>query len=118
MRYGRQRASVYLDARMVTSIAIPPPPRSLYYLHGPPHESFDGWGEIRRIRPRGGHQNSSFRGQDYMIPYTVGILASNSTHFTKDLAKYVPGRGYFRAVSSKNGDKFVTSPSGECLSST
>ena len=29
---------------------------------------------------------------------------------TRGLVKYVSGRGYFRAVSSQNGDKFVTSP--------
>ena len=45
-----------------------------------------------------------------MIPYMVGKLAPNSTHFTKGLVKYVPGRGYFRAVPSQNGDNFVTSP--------
>ena len=39
-----------------------------------------------------------------MIPYMVGKLAPNSTHFTRGLVKYVPGRGYFRAVSSQNGD--------------
>ena len=45
-----------------------------------------------------------------MIPYMVGKLAPNSSHLTRGLVKYVPGRGYFRAVSSQNGDKFVTSP--------
>ena len=40
----------------------------------------------------------------------VGKLPLNSNHSTRGLAKYVPGRGYFRAVSSQNGDKFVTSP--------
>ena len=43
-----------------------------------------------------------------MIPYTVGKVAPNSTHFTRGLDKYVPGRGYFRAVPSQNGDKIVT----------
>ena len=45
-----------------------------------------------------------------MFPYMVGKLVLNSTHSIKRLAKYVPGRGYFRAVPSKNGDKFVTCP--------
>ena len=45
-----------------------------------------------------------------MIPYMVGKFTPNSTHFTKLLVKYVSGRGYFRAVPSQNGDKFVTSP--------
>ena len=45
-----------------------------------------------------------------MIPYMVGKLAPNSSHLTRGLVKYVLGRGYFRAVFSKNGDKFVTSP--------
>ena len=45
-----------------------------------------------------------------MVPYMVGELASNSSHLTRGLVKYVPGRGYFRAVPSQNGDKFVTPP--------
>ena len=45
-----------------------------------------------------------------MIPYMVGKLAPNPSHLTRGLVKYVPGRGYFRAVSSQSGDKFVTSP--------
>ena len=46
-----------------------------------------------------------------MIPYMVGELALNSSHLTRELVKYVPCRGYFRAAYSQNGDKFVTSPS-------
>ena len=45
-----------------------------------------------------------------MIPYMIGKLAPNSSHFTRGLVKYIPGRSYFRAVPSQNGDKFVTSP--------
>ena len=45
-----------------------------------------------------------------MIPYMVGKLAPNSSHLTRGLVKYVPGRGHFRAVPSRNGDKFVISP--------
>ena len=45
-----------------------------------------------------------------MIPYMVGKNAPNSSHLTKGLVKYVPGRDYFRAVPSQNGDKCVTSP--------
>ena len=45
-----------------------------------------------------------------MIPYMVGKLAPNSTQLTRGLVKEVPGRGYFRAVPSQNGDKSVTSP--------
>ena len=63
---------------------------------------------IRRFRPRGGHQNGPFRGRDYMIPYMVDKLAPNSSHLTRGLVKYVPGRGYFRAVPSQNGDNFFT----------
>ena len=33
-----------------------------------------------------------------------------SIAFDWGLVKYVPGRGYFRAVPSQNGDKFVTPP--------
>ena len=45
-----------------------------------------------------------------MIPYMVGKLAPNSSHLTWGLVKSVSGRGYFRAVPSQNGDKYVTSP--------
>ena len=45
-----------------------------------------------------------------MIPYMVGKLAPISSHSTRGLVKDVLGRGYFRAVSSQNGDKFVISP--------
>ena len=45
-----------------------------------------------------------------MIPYMVGKLAPDSSHLTRGLIKYVPGRGYFCAVPSHNGDKYVTSP--------
>ena len=45
-----------------------------------------------------------------MIPYMAGKLAPNSSHLTRGLVKYVPGRDYFRAVPSQNGDKFVTFP--------
>ena len=45
-----------------------------------------------------------------MIPYMVGKLAPNLSHLTRRLVKSVPGRGYFRAVPSQNGDKYVTSP--------
>ena len=45
-----------------------------------------------------------------MIPYIVGKLAPSSSHLTRVLVKYVPGRGYFRAIPSQNGDKFVTTP--------
>ena len=45
-----------------------------------------------------------------MIPYTVGKLTPNSTHSTRELVKYVPGRGYFRAIPSQNGGIIVTSP--------
>ena len=45
----------------------------------------------------------------------VGKLAPNSSHFTRGLVKHVPGRGYFRAVPSQNGDKFATSPTSQSL---
>ena len=45
-----------------------------------------------------------------MIPYMVGKLAPNLSHLTRRLVKYVPGRGYFCAVPSQNGDKSVTPP--------
>ena len=40
----------------------------------------------------------------------VGKLAPNSSHLTRGLVKSVPGRGFFRAVPSENGDKYVTYP--------
>ena len=45
-----------------------------------------------------------------MIPYMVCKLAPTSSYLTRGLVKCVPGRRYFRAVSSLKGDKFVTSP--------
>ena len=45
-----------------------------------------------------------------MIPYRAGKLTPNLSHLTRGLVKYVPGRGYFCAVPSQNGDKYVTSP--------
>ena len=45
-----------------------------------------------------------------MIPYMVGKLVPNSSHLTRGLVKSVPGRGYFRAVPSQNGEKYVTYP--------
>ena len=45
-----------------------------------------------------------------MIFYMVGKLAPNLSHLTRGLVKYVPGRSYFHAVPSQNGDKYVTSP--------
>ena len=45
-----------------------------------------------------------------MIPYMVGKLAPNSSHLTRGLVNYVPGRRCIRAIPSQNGDKFVTSP--------
>ena len=45
-----------------------------------------------------------------MIPYMVGKLAPSSSHLTRELVKYVSGRGCFYAVSYQNGYKFVTSP--------
>ena len=44
-----------------------------------------------------------------MILYMVGKLAPNSSHLTRGMVKYVPSRGYFRAVFSQNRDNFVTS---------
>ena len=45
-----------------------------------------------------------------MITDIFGKLALNLSHLTRGLVKYAPGRGYFRPVSSQNGDKNVTSP--------
>ena len=45
-----------------------------------------------------------------MVLDMVGKLAPISPHFTRGLVKCVPGRGYFRAVPSQNGDRFATSP--------
>ena len=40
----------------------------------------------------------------------VGKLAPNLSHLTRGLVKSVPGRGFFRAVPSENGEKYVTYP--------
>ena len=40
----------------------------------------------------------------------VSKLASNSTHSTRELVRYVTGWGYFRTVPFQNGDKLATSP--------
>ena len=48
-------------------------------------------------------------GSEYMIPYMVGKLAPNSSHLTRGLVKFVPGRGNFRAVSYQKRDNFFTS---------
>ena len=45
-----------------------------------------------------------------MIVYMTGKLAPNSTHFSRGLVKYVPGRDCFRAVPSQSEDNFATSP--------
>ena len=45
-----------------------------------------------------------------MTLYMVGKLAPNSSHLTRGLVKSFPGKGYFRAVPSQNGDKYVTPP--------
>ena len=74
-----------------------------------------GEGGDRRFHPWGGHQNRPFREWDYMIPYMVGQLASNSSYLTRGLVKYVHGRGYFRAVPSQNSDEFVTSPTSRIV---
>ena len=50
-----------------------------------------------------------------MIHYVVGKLAPNPSYLTRGLVKYVPERGYFRAVPSQNGDKFFTSPPPQSL---
>ena len=74
-------------------------------------ECFNDWGgrgyddsvpgEVAKTTPSGDRTTSS---------HMVGKLAPNSTHFTRELVKYIPGRRCFCAVSSQNGDKIVTSP--------
>ena len=46
-----------------------------------------GGAGIRRFRPRAGHQNNLFRGWNDTIPYMIGKLAPESTHFTRGLVK-------------------------------
>ena len=50
-----------------------------------------------------------------MIPYMVGKLAPNSSHLTRGLVKSVPGKSYFCAVPSQNGEKYVTYPPPQSL---
>ena len=73
-------------------------------------EAFNDWeGDMTIQSPRRSPKQPLPR-KDYMIPYMIGKLALNSTHFTRRFGKYVPGRDYFRAVPSQNGDKFATTP--------
>ena len=65
---------------MKTSVALVKSSRSL--------ELFNDWGG---------------RGYNDSVPYMVGKLAPDATHFTRGLVKYIPGRGYFRAVHPKTG---------------
>ena len=69
-----------------------------------------GGGGDTTIPPPGRSPKQSLPGIGLRHPHMVGKLAPNSTHFTRELVKYVPGRGFFRAVPSQNGEKFVTSP--------
>ena len=69
--------------------------------------NWGGWGYDDSVP--GGHQNSPYRGWDCTILYMLGKLAPNSTHFTRGLVEYAPGRGYFRAAPSQNGENFASS---------
>ena len=62
---------------------------------------------IRRFRPRGGHQNSPFRGSGYMIPYMVGKLAPSSSHLTRGFVKHVPGRAISVPLTPKTRNKLL-----------
>ena len=42
-----------------------------------------------------------------MIPYKVGKLTLNTTHSTRRLVKYVPGRGYFVPSPLKTGTELL-----------
>ena len=44
-----------------------------------------------------------------MIPYMVDKLAQNLSPLTRGLVKYVPDRGYFRAVPSQTGTNMLHS---------
>ena len=66
-----------------------------------------GEGGDTTISSPGGHQNSPFRGWNYIIPYMAGKLAPNSSYLTRGLVKYVPGRAFFRAVPSQKGTNFL-----------
>ena len=46
---------------------------------------------------------------NYIILYMAGKLTSNSTILTRGLVEYVPARGFFRVVPSRNGEKIATS---------
>ena len=85
MKLGMLKVSVS-DARDDHGDPLAPPSVSISRLKRV--ECFNYWGAgIRRFRPRGGHENNTFRGYDYMIPYMVGKLALNLTHFTGGLVK-------------------------------
>ena len=63
-------------------------------------------GGIRRFRPQGVTKTTPSGDRTTWS----ASLPPNSTHFTRGLVKYVPGRGFFRATPYQNRDKFVTSP--------
>ena len=66
--------------------------------------STDGEGGNTTIPSPGGHQNSPFRGWDYMIPHRVGKLDPNSTYFTRGLVKYVSEGAIFLPSPPKTGE--------------
>ena len=45
-----------------------------------------------------------------MSPYMVGKLAPNRTPLKREFAMCAPKRGYFRAVHSRKGKNFASSP--------
>ena len=67
-------------------------------------------GEDTTISSPGRSSKQPLPGMRLHDPLIVRKLAPNSSHLTRGLVKSVPGRGYFRALPSQNGDKYVTSP--------
>ena len=99
----------------------------LRYLPGPIDFSIAYKLGVFKLTVFEGLNNWGGRGYDDFVPREVTKIDSSGDrttrspttwsaslprihHLTKGLVKYVPGRGYFRAVSSQNGDKLVTSP--------
>ena len=58
-------------------------------------------GEVTKTAPSGDRTHDPLYGRQACPEFSSS---------TRGLVKHVPGRSYFRAVSSQNGDKFVTSP--------
>ena len=66
-----------------------------------------GGGEDTTIPSPARSPKQPLPGKGLRHPHMVVKLAPNSTHLTRGLVKYIPGRGCFYAVPSQNGEKLL-----------